>query len=55
MYAVFIVVGLVRISFYGPVIEQHPPGGRIAIVELMMLYAPDERAQEKGGYGEAGY
>ena len=51
MYAVFFV----RVIFFRTVVEQYAPGRREPIVELMMFYAPDECAQEKGGYGKTGY
>jgi hypothetical protein len=51
MYAVFFV----RVIFFRTVVEQYAPGGSEPIVELMMFYAPDECAQEKGGNGKADY
>lgn len=35
------------------VVEQYAARRRESVVELVMLYAPDERPQKKGGNGEA--
>jgi len=51
----FFIVGLIRDIFGRMIVEQHTPGWRVPIVELMMFYAPEKRAQENGGYGKTGY